>query len=120
MEPSIRTLSLHSAEPEKVLLDFEDLQVAASVDSAETDALLEFESTAYLGIDDLSSLYPPVGSWLDSKTILLASLVVISLACNFFALFVLFSLRKQVKSLDSKLTHTRQGLGVAETNCSTT
>ena len=120
MEPSIRTLSLHSAEPEKVLLDFEDLQVAASVDSAESVALLDFESTAYLGIDNLSSLYPSVGSWFDSKTLLLASLVAISLSCNFFALFVLFSLRKQVKSLDSKLTHTRQGLGVAETDISTT
>ena len=101
-------------------MDFEDLQVAASVDSAESVALLDFESTAYLGIDNLSSLYPSVGSWFDSKTLLLASLVAILLSCNFFALFILFSLRKQVKSLDSKLTHTRQGLGVAETDSSTT
>ena len=81
---------------------------------------MKFESTAYLGMDDLSSLYPPVGSWIDSKTILLVSLVVISLACNLFALFALYYLRKQVKGLDSKITKTRQGLGVAETDLSTT
>ena len=120
MEPSIMTLSLHSAEPEKVLVDLEDLQVAATVDSAESVALLDFESTAYLGTDELSSPYPSVGYWFDSKTLLLATLVVILLSCNCFALFVLFSLRKQVKRLDNKLTQTRQGLGVAETDISTT
>ena len=90
MEPPILTLSLHSAEPEKVLVDLEDLQIAATIDSAESTALLDFESTAYLGTENLSSPYPPVGYWLDSKTILLATLVVISLSCNFFALFVFF------------------------------
>ena len=120
MEPSIRTLSLHSTEPEQVLLDFEDLQVAATVDSSEADALLNFESTAYLGIDNLSSIYSPVGSWIDLKTILLVSLVVISLTCNLFTFLALYYLRRQVKGLDSKITKTRQGLGVAETDLSTT
>ena len=106
MEPSILTLSLHSAEPEKVLVDLEDLQIAATTDSAESAALLDFESTAYLGTENLSLPYSPVGYWLDSKTILLAMLVVILLSCNFFALFVLFSLRTQVKRLDNKLTQT--------------
>ena len=120
IEPSIRTLSLHSTEPEQTLLDFEDLQVAASVDSSEADALLNFESSAYLGIDDLSSIYSPANSWIDLKTVLLASLVVISVTCNLFALFALYCLREKVKELDSKITKTRQGLGFAETDLSTT
>ena len=106
MEPSILTLSLHSSEPEKVLVDLEDLQVAATTDLAESAALLDFESTAYLGTENISLPYSPVGYLLDSKTILLATVVVISLSCNFFALFVLFSLRTQVKRLDNKLTQT--------------
>ena len=88
--------------------------------TADSIALFDFESTAYLGTENLSLPYSPVGYWLDSKTILLAMLVVILLSCNFFALFVLFSLRTQVKRLDNKLTQTRQGLGVAEADNSTT
>ena len=101
-------------------MDLKDLQVLATTDLAESKALLDFESTAYLGTENLSSPYPSAGYWLDSKTILLATLVVISLSCNCFALFVLFSLRMQVKRLDNKLTQTRQGLGVAEADISTT
>ena len=62
MEPSILSLSLHASEPEKVLVDLEDLQVPATTDLAESTGLLDFESTAYLGTDNLSSPYSP--SWL--------------------------------------------------------
>ena len=120
MEPSILSLSLHASEPEKVLVDLEDLQVLATTDLAESTALLDFESTAYLGTDNLSSPYSPVGYLFDSKTILLVTLVVISLSCNFFAPFILFSLRLQVKKLDNKLAQTRQGLGVTDTDNSAT
>ena len=120
IEPAIRTLSLHSTEPEQTLLDLEDLQVATSIDSTEADALLDFESSAYLGIDELSSIYSPANSWIDLKTVLLASLVVISVTCNLFALFALYCLREKVKELESKITKTRHGLGFADTEVTTT
>ena len=101
-------------------MDFEDLQVAASVDSSEAEALLNFESSAYLGIDELSSIYSPANSWSDLKTVLLASLVVISVTCNLFALFALYCLREKVKELESKITKTRHGLGFADTEVTTT
>ena len=101
-------------------MDLEDLQVPATADLSETSALLEFESKAFSGTEDLSSPYSLEGYMFDSKTILLVTLVVISLSCNFFALFVLFSLRLQVKKPDSKLAQTRQGLGVTDTDNSAT
>jgi len=120
IEPAIRTLSLHSTEPEQTLLELEDLQVATSVDSTEADALLDFESSAYQGIDELPSIYSPPNSWTELKTILLAALVVFSVTCNLFALFAVYCLREKVKDLERKITKTRHGLGFADAQNNTT
>ena len=120
IEPAIRTLSLHSTEPEQTLLELEDLQVATSVDSTAADALLDFESSAYQGIDELPSIYSPPNSWNELKTILLAVLAVFSVTCNLFALFAMYCLREKVKDLERKISKTRHGLGFADAQNNTT
>ena len=120
MSPSVLSLSLHAAEPERVQLDLEELQVLVTADLAEAGALLEFQSKAFSGIDKLSSPYSLGGYIFDLKTILLVFLVVISLSSNLIAFSFLFSLRSRLKKLDSKLAQTCQGLGVTETSSSAT
>ena len=120
MTPKVLAVSLHSAEPEQVQLDLEALRVWVTPNLDEAGALLEFESKAYSGMDDLSAPFSLGGYNFDVTTILLVTLVVILLASNLLAYFFLHSLRLKVKNLDNKITQTRKGLGITDANNSAT
>ena len=85
--PKVLVVSLHSAEPEQVQLDLEELWVRVTPNLAEAGALLEFESKAYSGMDGLSAPFSLEGYNFDVTTILLATLVVILLAATFLRTF---------------------------------
>ena len=118
--PQVHSLSLHSAEPEQVQLDLEELQVRVTPNLAEAGALLEFESKAYSGMDDLPASFSLGGYSFDMTTFLLALLAVISMAGDLIAFFFLFSLRLTVKKLNDKLVQTQKDLGMTDTNTSAT
>ena len=120
MTPKVLAVSLHSAEPEQVQLDLEALRVWVTPDLDEAGALLEFESKAYSGMDDLPAPFSLGGYNIEWMTISLAVLVVILLASNLLAYFFLHSLRLKVKKLDNSFIQPRKGLGMTDANNSTT